>query len=92
MTVSKEDLKLVEDKIDNHLANSSQWRREQEEVQAHNSTAIKDLTEATQPLVDALTAVTLFHRFIKFMSGFAFVVVIIAKGEAIKTWAYNLFS
>ena len=90
--VTKAELKMVEDKLNEHLATTSQWRREQKEVQAENSKAIRELTDATQPLVDALTAVTLFHRFIKFISGFAFVVVVIAKASSIKAWLSSLIS
>ena len=71
--VTKVELRLVENKIDTHIAEIDAWRSAQKELQEKNTANIAEVVAATQPLVDALIAVNAFHKFVKWCSGFAIV-------------------
>lgn len=55
-------------------------KKEEKILQNHEATAknIADLTEAVKPLVDALRAANTLQRFIKWVTGFSGVAVLIA--------------
>ena len=86
MTDNRAKLRLVEHRLSVHIEEEEKKWTELREAQERNTVSIKELTEATKPLVDALVAVNAFHRFIKWASSFAVVGVVIAWAS--HTWLF----
>ena len=79
--LDKRHIAMIEDtaeKLDAHLIEYTQHRAEYLERQQHNMEAIDKLTKATQGLVDAWTVANNIQRFFKWLSGFAFLGIVIS--------------
>lgn len=67
---------MDEHRLDNKDYNERQLK--QDIAQASTLKAIADLTEAVKPLVDGVTVLVVIQKLVKWLSGFAFIGVIIA--------------
>tara|TARA_R110000851_G_scaffold317339_1_gene480768 strand:+ start:1911 stop:2228 length:318 start_codon:yes stop_codon:yes gene_type:complete len=85
MPESSNEIKILRRRFEKHLDSHRQDDREDMEKrlnqEANQETMVKsiaELTKAVQPLVDGVTVLVVVQKLVKWLSGFAFIGVVIA--------------
>ena len=85
MPESSDEIKILRKRFEKHLDNHRQDESYENEKQLKKDIdqaamikSVSDLTKAVQPLVDGVTVLIVMQKLVKWLSGFAFIGVVIA--------------